>query len=141
MQSYRDIDAWHRAHRFSINIWRMAGTFPRGNAGLVEQLTDAADSIPRNIVEGAGAATRREFARFLDISIKSTTECQYHLESARDRGLIEQSVWQHYDQEVVEIRRMIYGFRRALIAADEREKRAMKARKARKIRSKPSRSD
>lgn len=40
----------------------------------------AAESITTNIVEGCGAATRREFARFLDISIKSTSELEYQLQ-------------------------------------------------------------
>jgi four helix bundle protein len=38
------------------------------------QLTRAADSIASNIVEGCGAATDKEFARFLDVSIKSDNE-------------------------------------------------------------------
>jgi four helix bundle protein len=41
----------------------------------------AAESIPFNIVEGCGAHTRKDFARFLDISIKSSLELEAQLQT------------------------------------------------------------
>jgi four helix bundle protein len=41
---------------------------------LKSQITRAAESTGYNIVEGSADATRKEFARFLDVSIKSTSE-------------------------------------------------------------------
>jgi four helix bundle protein len=46
---------------------------PRGTlgAGARSQITRSSESIPTNIVEGCFAAIQNEFARYLDISIKS----------------------------------------------------------------------
>ena len=100
----------------AIRVHRIARGF-RGNdvAGLRSQLTRAADSVAANIVEGCGAATTREFARFLDMSIKSAAEAEYHLLSARDRGAISETQWQQLSGEIVEIRRMTYSYRKKLL--------------------------
>ena len=79
------------------------------------QLTRAADSIAANIVEGCGAATNREFARFLDISIKSANETEQHLLSARDLALVSPHDWQKHTAETIEIRKMIYGYRKRVL--------------------------
>lgn len=84
-------------------------------ATLRSQLTRAADSMAANIVEGAAASSAREFARFLDISIKSAAETEYHLLSARDRHTLTHERWRHLSTEVVEIRRMTYAYRRRLL--------------------------
>ena len=53
-----------------MTVHRISRGFTRaGFAHLRSQLTGAAASMPANIVEGCGAATNKEFARFLDISI------------------------------------------------------------------------
>ena len=85
---------------------------------LKSQLNRAADSIVSNIVEGCGAATRKEQARYLDISIKSASEVDYRLQLARDDGALARPEWRPLADEVIEIRKMIYGFRRAILAAD-----------------------
>ena len=45
---------------------------------------------------------RLEFARFLDISIKSSSEVDYRLELAKEYGLISESEWRTLTAEVVE---------------------------------------
>jgi four helix bundle protein len=85
MQDFKHIQAWRRAHALAIALHKTAHGFSRvGHANLRSQLTRAADSISATIVEGCGADTNKEFARFLDISIKSANETEHHLLSARD---------------------------------------------------------
>jgi hypothetical protein len=65
MQDFRNIKAWQRAHALSVALHRRARNFSRlGFARLRAQLTGAADSVGDTIMEGAGAATAKEFARF-----------------------------------------------------------------------------
>ena len=72
MQDFKHIRAWQRAHALAIAIHKLARGFSRkGHSNLRGQLTRAAESISTNIVEGCGASTNKEFARFLGISIKS----------------------------------------------------------------------
>lgn len=82
------------------------------------QLTSSAHSIPTNIVEGCGAVTHREFARYLDISIKSANETEYHLLTSRDLQLISTETWQKYTTETIEVRKMIYVYRVAVLRDD-----------------------
>ena len=88
--------------------------FPRVKA----QLVDAAESIAGNIVEGCGAASPKEFARFLDISIKSSSETEYWLLLARDDGILQEQLWRGLTVEVTDIRRMLYGLRTVVVEAN-----------------------
>jgi len=119
MRDFKRIKAWKRAHALGIAIHRLSAGFPRaGHAHLRSQLTRAADSIATNIVEGCGAATRKELARFLDISIKSANETEYHLLKARDHNLISPDEWNRFTAETVEVRKMIFGYRKQVLEHD-----------------------
>ena len=119
MRDFRHIRAWQRAHALSIAIHRLARGFGRkGHGKLRAQLTSSAHSIPTNIVEGCGAATHREFARFLDIAIKSASETEYHLLTSRDLHLISGAAWQRFTTETIEVRRMIHGYQGAILRDD-----------------------
>lgn len=119
VQNFRQLVVWGRAHAFAVRIRRFARGLPRtGYSDLKSQLTRAAESISTNIVEGCGAATRKEFARFIDISIKSASEVDYLLQVVKDYGLVSVETWRALSDEVTEIRKMLYGLRRAIPAAD-----------------------
>ena len=79
------------------------------------QLTRAADAVSANIAEGCGAATSKEFARFLDISINSANETEHHLLSARDLDLVSPDAWQEFTAETIEIRKMTHGYRKKVL--------------------------
>jgi four helix bundle protein len=71
-------------------------------------------SVPTNIVEGSGQRSGADFARFLRFSLNSTSELEYHLIAARDlRAHREQQAAPVIDQ-VIEVRRMLYGLLRYL---------------------------
>jgi four helix bundle protein len=57
-------------------------------------------------------------ARFLDISIKSANETEYHLLASRDLQLISRVDWQEYTTETLEVRKMIYAYRVAILRDD-----------------------
>jgi four helix bundle protein len=116
MRDYHRLEIWRRAHALAIAIHDLARRL-RGNefATLRSQLTRAADSIAATIVEGCAAASAREFARFLDMSIKSASETEYHLLSARDRHALTDGRWRQLASEAVEIRRMTYVYRKRLL--------------------------
>ena len=81
-------------------------------------------SVPTNIVEGCGQESPREFARFLRIALNSTSELEYHLLAARDLGAIRESDSLTLTSQAVEVRKMLYGLRRALATHPEDGKRA-----------------
>lgn len=71
----------------------------------------AAESASFNIIEGCGCSTRKEFGRFLDISIKSTTELEGQLELSHDYGVLDRAQWQALTAETVRLRRMLCALR------------------------------
>jgi four helix bundle protein len=119
MQDFRRLHVWARAHAHTLAIRRAAATFRRdGTAGLRRQMVDAADSVATNIVEGCGADSPREFARFLGIAIKSTSELEYQLQLAHDAGYLAKATWQALSAETIEVRRMLYGLRGKVLLGD-----------------------
>src|SRR5437763_16255710 len=95
MRDFKRIKAWHRA--LAIALHKRTKTFSRaGHARLKAQLTGAADSVRDTIAEGCGAATNKEFARFLDMSIKSANETEGHLLTARDLALFSLDEWEKF---------------------------------------------
>jgi four helix bundle protein len=83
-------------------------------------MISSAESIAFNIVEGCGAAGPKEFARFLDISIKSTGELEYQLQLSVDSDLLSGSTGQPLAAEAVEIRRMLCVLRRRVLEPRQR---------------------
>jgi four helix bundle protein len=86
-------------------------------------MTNAAESIAFNIVEGCGSTSSKEFARFLEISIRSASELEYQLQLAADSGLLQRCLARPLAAETVEIRRMLCGLRRKVLRATGQERR------------------
>jgi len=122
MQNFRHLHVWQLAHELSLAIKLAVRSFPRSApSDAKSQLVRAADSIVANIVEGCGAATRKEFARYLDISIKSAAEVDYRLQLARDERCLSYEAWQTMSEKVILVRKMLFRLRKAVIAADQAE--------------------
>lgn len=78
-------------------------------------MTTAAESIAFNIVEGCGASSQKEFARFLDITIKSAFELEYQLQLACDYGVLPRDRHLRLAKETVEIRKMTFALREKVL--------------------------
>lgn len=119
MQDHRKLRVWDKAHTLALAVRRVTRRFPRsGYSSLQSQMTRSAESVVLNVVEGCGSRTAKDFARFLDIGIKSTTELEAQLELAKDYGVLPASNWKTLSAEVVETRRMLCGLRTKVLAAD-----------------------
>src|SRR5712671_7983901 len=89
MSRYERLHAWRECHELALEIYRVTKAFPSDERyGLTSQLRRAAFSAPVNIVEGSSRKSRKEFRRFLDISLASLTEVGYTLRFAREAGLL-----------------------------------------------------
>jgi four helix bundle protein len=80
--------------------------------GLTSQARRAAISIPTNIAEGAARHGRREFARFLNISLGSLAELSYLLLFSRDRGLCDEGEWRTLEFLRDQTGKLVYGLYR-----------------------------
>ena len=116
MQDHRRLRIWSRSHVLAVEVRRATRRFPRRDYGpLKNQLTRAVESVVFNIVDGCGASSKREFARFLNHSIQSSSEVEEQLELAKDYGIIPGREYHALSSEVVQIRRMICRYRAKIL--------------------------
>ena len=116
MQNFRKLHVWRRAHALALNVRRVTREFPRsGYTSQRSQIVSAAESIPNNIVEGCFTSSPKEFARFLEIAIKSAGEVEYQLQLAYDCGVLRYGNWLLLTAETVEVRRMTIGLRKKVL--------------------------
>ena len=117
MKDFRDLKVWEKAHRLTISIYRVTSTFPAEERyGLTSQLRRAAVSIPANIAEGCGRSGDRDFARFLQMSMGSATELEYHLLLVHDLGFVETATYEDLEAQTTEVKRMLASLIRKLTA-------------------------
>ena len=114
-QDYRQIQIWQRSHQFTLQIYRMTNKFPAEERfGLTSQIRRSAVSVPSNIVEGSARESDRDFARFVTIAMASAAELDYQLLLAHDLQYIPSDIYKTLENELNQIRRMMYSFRSSL---------------------------
>ncbi len=115
MRDFKKIQAWERAHRLTLCLYRLTSSFPPDERyGLVSQIRRAAASIPANIAEGAGRHTQTELARFIHIASGSASELEYHLLLSRDLGYIDPGRYPELEAEIIEIKKMLFAFQKTV---------------------------
>lgn len=116
MQDFKNLMVWQRARSLSVAVHEATRSMRRGEApGLQSQLRRASMSISATIAEGAGRSSRKDFARFISMAIASASEVEHHLTQSNDLGVLDRVIAMQLIDRVVEIRRMLFGLRRALL--------------------------
>jgi four helix bundle protein len=117
VKPYERLEAWQRAHELALSAYRATDRFPRDELfGLTSQIRRAALSVPTNIAEGSAKRGRREFRRFLDISLGSLSELSYLLLFARDRGILAPDAWESLTAQRDHVGALTWGLYRAMRA-------------------------
>jgi len=111
MRDFRNLKVWEKAHRLTLDVYRMTKEFPRDEQfGLTSQIRRAAVSIGANIAEGSGKKSRPDLARFLQMGLGSASELEYHLLLSRDLGYLSAANQEKLFSQVVEVKKMLTGF-------------------------------
>ena len=125
MRDFQKFIVWQKAHRLALETHRaLAESRESGAAATRNQLQRAVASIPANIAEGAGKRSDIEFARYLDISLGSVKEAENHLLFARDMGWLSSAHFIKLDDELTEVRRMLFAFARKVRGSADRDARS-----------------
>ncbi len=113
MYDFRRLDVWRKAHELTVATYRSvpAGA-ERRFPGLAGQLRRASSSVPANIVEGCGHASRREFARYLQLALASAHELHYHLMLASELGLLPSASFARLEARTEQVKKMLTGLLR-----------------------------
>lgn len=114
MKPHKKLNVWNKAIEFVTKIYRITESFPDNEKYvLVPQIRRSAISIPSNIAEGAGRASKKEFVQFLSIAQGSTSELETQLIISNNLGFIKKEDMRLID-ELDEISRMIIGLIKSL---------------------------
>lgn len=110
MSDYKRLRVWRKAHSLALNAHQSAMKIRGAHySAFRTQIIKSALSIPANIVEGREQSTEAGFARFLRISLGSTSELEYHLTAARDIQALGDQEFQSLSTQVTEVRMMLHG--------------------------------
>ena len=78
------------------------------------QLERSAESIYANIAEGSASGSNRNYARFLQYAIASSSELEGHLAFARAIHAISPEFHAQLTDETIQVRKMLIGLKRHL---------------------------
>ena len=109
MADFKKLQVWQKAHALAVNVNKIGGALGATHSSLRSQMIRAAMSIDANITEGRGQKSEREFVRYLNIAINSAYELESHLIMGRDLEVLKPSDYLMLLEQLVEVRRMLYG--------------------------------
>jgi len=115
MRDFHNLLIWERSHQLTLDIYKVSQSFPKDELfGLTSQIRRAVSSVARNIAEGSGRNSSKDFAHFLQIAIGSASEVEYELLLAHDLKYINSEEYERLTKEVVAIRKMIIKYQSEL---------------------------
>ncbi|MBM4425071.1 MAG: four helix bundle protein [Chloroflexi bacterium] len=115
MKDFRNLKVWEKSHSLALSIYKATASFPKEEQyGLTSQIRRSSTSIPANIAEGCGRDGDAELARFLQISMGSASEIEYHLLLARDLGYMSNNDHKALTATAVETKKMLASLIRTL---------------------------
>lgn len=115
MHNFKELKVWQKGRNFVKEIYITVSKFPpEERYALTSQMKRAVISIPSNIAEGAGRGTDKEFTRFLDIANGSAFELETQIYLAYDLEFINKKILNNLIENIEEIEKMIYGFKKKL---------------------------
>ncbi len=108
IDSYRDLLVWQRSMALAVSVYHLTSAYPADERfGLTAQTRRAATSIPANIAECYGRATKGAYVNFLRIAQGSLKELETHLILATKLGFASDQVADPCLGEADEIGRML----------------------------------
>lgn len=96
-----------RIYSYTLSSLKFIGTIIVSNNPtskiIINQLIRSLTSIGANIIEAKASSSKKDFARYFDIALKSANETKYWLYLLRDLGIADHDTIQKIIDETVEI--------------------------------------
>jgi len=110
MSGYESLVVWQKAMALARQAYRLSHMFPAGERyALADQVRRAAVSVPSNIAEGQGRATRGEFRQFLGHARGSLYELETQICLAVQFEYISETVGDEFMRASQEVRKLLNG--------------------------------
>jgi len=99
---YRELKVWQKAHKVALDIIELLKDVPNqpGLNRIVDQIVGSASSVGANIAEGSSSRRGKEYIRYLEIALRSATECDNWIQVVKDSQEIKKFVDLHKLQEI-----------------------------------------
>lgn len=115
MFGFEKLDVWQLTIEYSDDVYATTRPFPSDERfGLTNQLRRASVSISSNIAEGSGRASRKDFARFIEIAYGSLLETVSQLTIAKRQNFIVQGHFDRLYSTAERLSRMLSGLKNKL---------------------------
>src|SRR3954454_19782241 len=88
MLSFQRLDVYQRSIEFLALVGDVVAELPKGHSARADQLVRAAESVVRNIAEGAGRWSEADSAKHYKIARGEAMECAASLDVMKLRKLV-----------------------------------------------------
>ena len=117
MRNFKELKIWQKGFQIATNCFIITGSFPRTEKfGLVSQLNRACISIPSNIAEGSGRNSRKDYNRFIQISLGSCFEAETQFLIARELNFGNAELINEQLMLLTEEEKMLTAFSKTLLS-------------------------
>jgi four helix bundle protein len=117
LKDFRRQKVWMKSHHLTLEVYKITENFPKSEMfGLTSQMRRACASIPANIAEGCGRDSEADFARFLQITMGSASELEYHILLSHDLGFLKDADYERLIKDAGEVKKMLTSFIKKLKA-------------------------
>jgi len=114
MNNFKELTVWKKSISLVKDIYLLTKKFPKEELfALTQQIRKATISIPSNIAEGSGRNSETDNMRFIDIANGSAFEVETQLILAFELGYITKEEFEKTHNDLIEIEKMLYSFRRS----------------------------
>jgi len=80
MRNSKKLQIWKKGFEIVVDTYKLIDGFPKSEKfSLGQQATKAAISIPSNIAEGSSRRSKKDYYRFIEISLGSSFELETQL--------------------------------------------------------------
>lgn len=121
MKDFKKLIVWEKGMTLVEKVYFITSKFPSNQQfGLTSQVQRSAVSIVSNIAEGAGRASEKEFAYFLNLALGSSCELETQLLVSNRLLFVSEDEINPALQLNAEIQKMIQSLRNKLISSNNK---------------------
>lgn len=111
MKDFRTLKVWEKAHALILEVYKLTAKFPVDERfGLTIQMRRSGSSIPTHIAEGCGTDNDQDFARLLQMSMRSACDLEYQLLLSRDLTFTPTDLYAELEPKLIEVKKMLSVF-------------------------------
>jgi len=108
VKDFRSLKVWEKAHALALEVYKLTASFPVDERfGLTIQMRRSGAAIPTHIAEGCGTDNDQDFARVLQLSMRSACDLEYQLLLSRDLTFTRVELYAELEPKVVEVKKML----------------------------------